>query len=1195
MTTNFVVRKNPHVFLCSLITMLFVIFSYSTSYAVSASPDIIEQLRESGKLQEISDRIRDARSRGLDKPNPSISANKASLDQPFSLTAGVTDTFSVLVILADFSTNPSTANFSATKSDFERLLFSTSEFDNTYSMTEFYMDNSYDGFFIKGVVAGWYRLPQTYEYYVDGQNGFGNYPRNAQKMAEDAVMLANPDVDFSQFDGDNNGYVDGVFIVHAGPGAESTGSDNQIWSHAWGMYNNLYLDGVNISSYTSEPEESSGGGFTTMGVYAHEYGHFIGLPDLYDTDYSSSGIGDWSLMAGGSWNYGGTYPSFMDAWCKKELGFITLTEVTSNMIDVEIPTSLYNPVAYALWKDGIYGPEYFIIENRMKGGNDKGIPTSGLQIMHIDETQWGNSNEWRKLVAIEQADGLFELEYGTSSGNSGDVWPYNGKDHFDDLTNPNTQNYINNQTKTAVWDISLPDTLMYANFDINYSRPKLNLQYWSFSDSELGNGDDNAEPGESITFEFVLTNQWAEVTNVVGAMFADNLSINFDIPSVNIGTISAEGGSSGNSSSVNPIVFTIPVDFEPCIDSFFLVVTSDNPIAVDTFSLALNIGVPQILLVDDDNGGSYENYYTTELYNQSLPFDLWDKSVSGSPSGIDLNNYETVIWFVGDERPNMISASDITALELFLDNSGNLFMTGQSFISQLNSSDPTFLNNYLKAEYNSTVFSPVHNGLPGSPIGDGATILFDAAQNQTEMQSMTTINGSIADFNIAAGGVTGLSYTGTYKLFLMSFGFEAISSEYAFQNKITRPEFFGRVMNFFNNSVESLNPAITAIDLKDEVSNLNVINHTPEFSWAILDTTINSITQYEVKVGTGSLCSNSDNYWSSGLIAGNDTSIVYSGTPLMDGADYVFQVRVFNGVTWSDWNSQSFHMNVPPEIGELLAPDQNELVEFDTPTLRAENINDPDGDDVTYEFEVYSDAGMVTLVASAVGITKGPTNTSWVVDQTLTEDAQYFWRVRVYDGYEYSEYSENRIFFINAVNQLPSGFALVSPLNESTVETEFPVLTWNSSSDNDPSDFILYTVWISEDEFFNSYEEYLLLPDTTYTFGSPLNPDLQIFWKVKAVDQSSAEVWSSNTLSFFTPSSGCCLGDRGNANNDIDDDANISDLTFMVDYLFNMGQEPVCIEEANFNGDELEEIGISDITYFVDYLFGGGPLLPACP
>ncbi|MDH4157763.1 MAG: hypothetical protein OEW00_10860 [candidate division Zixibacteria bacterium] len=80
---------------------------------------------------------------------------------------------------------------------------------------------------------------------------------------------------------------------------------------------------------------------------------------------------------------------------------------------------------------------------------------------------------------------------------------------------------------------------------------------------------------------------------------------------------------------------------------------------------------------------------------------------------------------------------------------------------------------------------------------------------------------------------------------------------------------------------------------------------------------------------------------------------------------------------------------------------------------------------------------------------------------------------------------------------------------------------------------------------------------------------------------------------------GCCLGTRGNANNDPEDKTNISDVTFLLDYLFGIptGPAPVCQEEANANGDPDEKVNVSDVTYLLAWLFGipPGPAPDACP
>jgi len=74
----------------------------------------------------------------------------------------------------------------------------------------------------------------------------------------------------------------------------------------------------------------------------------------------------------------------------------------------------------------------------------------------------------------------------------------------------------------------------------------------------------------------------------------------------------------------------------------------------------------------------------------------------------------------------------------------------------------------------------------------------------------------------------------------------------------------------------------------------------------------------------------------------------------------------------------------------------------------------------------------------------------------------------------------------------------------------------------------------------------------------------------------------------------CCVGNRGNVDNDPDDLVNVADLTYLVAYLFQGGPEPVCTPEGNVDGDTGEQINVADLTYLVSYLFQGGPLPPPC-
>ncbi len=374
--------------------------------------------------------------------------------------------FNAIAILVKFTDNPSSVGASF----FDNLIFGTS----TGTVNDYYNEISYGTLSIVTVnlpsSTGWQTAPQTYSYYVNAQQGFGTYPQNAQKLVEDVVALADPLVDFSQYDNNADGFVDALFIIHSGPGAEFTGSLNDIWSHKWNTSAPQTVDGVSVFSYSIEPEYWSTPGDMTCGVYAHEMGHAVfGLPDLYDRDYSSEGLGDWSLMAGGSWNGTlGNSPAHPDAWSRSQMGFVSPTNVITNQTGVTIPGIENTATEFRLWTNGSVGQQYFLVENRDAVGYDAALPGAGLLIYHVDEdvaTQ--NDDENHYLVALEQADGLLHLESSSNQGDAGDPFPGSSINYtFDDVSNPNSRSYFNSATQVAVRNISNAGPSMTADLEV---------------------------------------------------------------------------------------------------------------------------------------------------------------------------------------------------------------------------------------------------------------------------------------------------------------------------------------------------------------------------------------------------------------------------------------------------------------------------------------------------------------------------------------------------------------------------------------------------------------------------------------------------------------------------------------------------------------------------------------------------------
>jgi len=792
---------NRNVFKAFVSAVFIVLLISSAAMASSLHPDLIEKLRSEGKLQEYVASMADARARGVNSPD----RETAYFDNKSSLGFETVDTIRAIVILVDFSDQPYTSGVVAgTPEMFDSLLFSEGRLNPTGSMTEFYLENSYGNFYVKGDIYGWYRMPQTYAYYVDGRRGFGSYPRNAQGLANDAVLAADPDVDFDLYDtygpgGGADGYVDGLFVIHSGPGYEETGNLNDIHSHQWSLVSSLYLDGVTISDYSMEPEERVNTySLVDMGVFAHEYGHVLGLPDLYDIDYepsTSDGLGRWSLMAGGSWNGNGRLPAHMDAWSKSYVGFVEPMNVTVNMTDVEFPQVESEAVIYRLWADGTVGNEYFLVENRQNVGFDSNIPGAGLLIYHVDDNKWGNIDVNHYHVALEQADGQFDLEFSSSNGDAGDPWPGTvNKRSFDDLSTPDSRDYFNFTTRVSVWNISNSDSLMTANLDIEWSRPYYTLDTKVFTDA---GGDGFLDPLETVEFVFGLTNYWKDVGNVIVTLSSNDPDIVFTVPSATFSFIAGEGGTADNNS--NPLEFIVPDLNYPTYDSFYVSIESDGGQFVDTFKLEQIVGRPEILLVDDDRGKNYEDLYLGDLKKKQAPADYWEKATQGSPGGADLSEYPAVIWFTGDTSSNLMDPADIQALKDFLDGGGNLFLTGQGLANELHNEDSAFLADYLHARADILFFNLIHTGVTGSPIADGLSFRYPSGTNQeyATSQMIEVIPPAQAAINFSGGGPSALSYDGSSKIVYFNWGYEAVSND--FSSYDTRDTLLSNILMFLTN------------------------------------------------------------------------------------------------------------------------------------------------------------------------------------------------------------------------------------------------------------------------------------------------------------------------------------------------------------------------------------------------------------
>lgn len=277
----------------------------------------------------------------------------------------------IVVVLVSFSDNDMSEGM---KQRFTDLFFAHSR----GSVSHYYAEVSrkiVSGF--AGHVVGPLKLPHTKTYYANNQSGLGSRP-NIADMANDAYTLAIVELgDLAQYDNDKDGYVDAFVVVHAGGGAEQSGSAKDIWSAKYNLpEDRVSPDGTRVSGFLTLPEDAQ------LGVCVHELGHLLfSWPDLYNTSAPGTGVGSWCVMSYGAWGGSppGSNPVHPSAWCKMKQGWIEVVNEKHNRT-IDIPdVKDVTGRTHRLWRNGDVGPEYFLLENRNLMGYDSSIPGPGLQ------------------------------------------------------------------------------------------------------------------------------------------------------------------------------------------------------------------------------------------------------------------------------------------------------------------------------------------------------------------------------------------------------------------------------------------------------------------------------------------------------------------------------------------------------------------------------------------------------------------------------------------------------------------------------------------------------------------------------------------------------------------------------------------------------------------------------------------------
>lgn len=341
----------------------------------------------------------------------------------------------LLVILVQFTDKSFNSKYNA--AFYEKILNQTGgDGSHGCGSVKDYFNQSSDGNYIPTFdIFGPVTLSNNMAYY--GANDSGGDDVRPREMALEACQKADAaGCNFANYDMNNDGKVDNVYIIYAGYGEAGGGPDNSIWPHSWEVSGTNKIDGKTIKHYACSPELSGGSGTNSDGIatFCHEFSHVIGMPDYYDTDYGTNDDnnatpGDWSLMDGGSYNGSGWYPPLYSIYDRYFMGWAT-------------PTILKDPENVTMPVGSQYARQLnstdklvactntstvYYLENRQKTGFDSYNPGAGLVIWKVtyNATSWNNNvlnNTAGTLrYTVCRADGKT-----TNIGNTKDAMPTGG-------------------------------------------------------------------------------------------------------------------------------------------------------------------------------------------------------------------------------------------------------------------------------------------------------------------------------------------------------------------------------------------------------------------------------------------------------------------------------------------------------------------------------------------------------------------------------------------------------------------------------------------------------------------------------------------------------------------------------------------------------------------------------------------------
>ena len=547
----------------------------------------------------------------------------------------------------------------------------------TGSVRDYFYDNS------NGIFSPQFDIVGPYE--VSYNVNQGN--NNAYQIFLSAVQKANADVDFSQYDLDNNGAVDLVYFIYADtPSSSDPDHPNHIWPHRSSMYSYVKYDGKYIRDYACSAEYiygKSSGIFDGIGTICHEFSHVLGLPDLYDTNENDDATngeaqhpGEWDLMAGGNYQNNARTPVAYSLYDRYATGFANYQIIKSEGEYTLNPTSTTGE-GFILKTPT--NKEIFLIDNRQKTTKwDAYAPGHGMTIARMDST---SSSVWNNNAPNGNANRLYYelLRAGGSTDFQSPTYPFPGTRGVAMITNqtqPNLMAWGNKPNQYVLYNIheegdvvkfnvKLDGTFITTVEDFEPMTPKTSNNgsisdegtlAWPATPADASSGNGNISVAMKKPSTVTMTSDVAYDTYMIAFDFYNTTNINANLqlmmstdkgqtwvaqPNA-IGNTTVVAGPKMKSTLCFPITVQVPARYRVACTS------GSTSLAgyLDDFTIYHNGGLTPVVVVPGDvNGdGTVTSADITVLYNYLL------------------NNDSSAIVNGDQDGDGNITAADITAI-----------------------------------------------------------------------------------------------------------------------------------------------------------------------------------------------------------------------------------------------------------------------------------------------------------------------------------------------------------------------------------------------------------------------------------------------------------------------------------------------------------------------------------------------------